>query len=192
MQGCAVKLKSMGFSVMPIQTIERPDGLICGLPIHPKLVFDVKVTETISSNLTMAQAGIKDKAGKTYIPEKNVKFKTKVAAEGALLIPLSISTIALLLLYNAGGLGGGYKRVFDLLVKHAAEYRSIPPGALRRYRYRLVWPTVSISMLGVLILHHYMMSLWVKALCLHSLMLALFLFPTEGGVWDDTFASRLL
>jgi hypothetical protein len=83
---------------------------------------------------------------------------------------------------TAGGLGGGFKRVFDLLVKYAAEYRSIPPLIgldVCRYRYRMVWPTVSISMLGVLILHYVLMSVWVKALCLHSLMLVLFLFPTE-------------
>jgi hypothetical protein len=43
----------------------------------------------------------------------------------------------------------------------------------------------------MLILNHSMMSVWVKALCLHSLMLVLFLFPTEegDGVWDSTFAS---
>jgi hypothetical protein len=57
-----------------------------------KLVFDVKVTETITSNSTMAQTRIKDSAVKTGESEKNVKFKTKVAAEGALFIPLSIST----------------------------------------------------------------------------------------------------
>jgi hypothetical protein len=51
---------------------QRPDGLICGLSIHPKLVFDVKVTETITSNLTMAQARIKDRAVKTGESEKNV------------------------------------------------------------------------------------------------------------------------
>jgi hypothetical protein len=35
-------------------------------------------------------------------------------------------------------LGCGFKRVFDLLVKHAAEYPSIPPGALRTYWLRRV------------------------------------------------------
>jgi hypothetical protein len=48
---------------------KRPDGLICGLSIHPKLVFhDVKVTETITSNsnLTMAQARIRDRAIKDW------------------------------------------------------------------------------------------------------------------------------
>jgi hypothetical protein len=83
-------------------------------------MFDVKVTETITSNLTtMAHARIKDRA-----------VKAKVAAEGALFIPLSIS--------SAGGLGCGFKRVFDMLVKHADEYRSIPPGALRTYWLRRV------------------------------------------------------
>jgi hypothetical protein len=46
-------------------------------------VFDVKVTETNTSNLTMAQARIKERAVKTGESEKNVKFKAKVAAEGA-------------------------------------------------------------------------------------------------------------
>jgi hypothetical protein len=61
-----------------------------------------------------------------------------------------------------------------------------------RSLYRMVWPTVSISMLGVLILHHSMMSVWVKVLCLHSLMMVLFLFPTEEGVWVSTVARVVL
>jgi hypothetical protein len=39
---------------------------------------------------------------------------------------------------------------------------------------------------------HSMMSAWVKALCLHSLMLVLFLFPTEEGVWDNMVARVVL
>jgi hypothetical protein len=31
--------------------LQPPDGLICGLSFHPKLVFDVKVTETITLGL---------------------------------------------------------------------------------------------------------------------------------------------
>jgi hypothetical protein len=109
---------------------ERPDGQICGLSIHPKLVYDVKVTETITSNLTMAQARITDRAVKTGEAEKNRKYKDKVAAEGGLFIPLSIST--------AGGFGAGFKTVFDLLIKHAAEYRSIPSAVLRIYWLRRI------------------------------------------------------
>jgi hypothetical protein len=88
----------------------------------------------------MAQARIKDRAVKTAESEKNVKFKAKVAAEGALFIPLSIST--------AGGLGGGFKRVFDLLVKHAAEYRSNPPGALCTYWLSRVSVSFQLFLVG--------------------------------------------
>jgi hypothetical protein len=44
----------------------------------------------------MAQARIKDRAVKTDESEKNVKFKAKVAAEGALFIPLSIRLLVVL------------------------------------------------------------------------------------------------
>jgi hypothetical protein len=107
---------------------ERPDGQICGLSIHPKLVFDVKVTETITSHLTMAQAKIPDRAVKTGEAQKNLKFKDKVAAEGGLFFPLSIST--------AGGIGQSFKTVFEALIKQAAEYRCIHPAALRTYWLR--------------------------------------------------------
>ena len=50
-------------------------------------------------------------------------YKDKVAAEGGLFIP---------------GFGTGFKTVFDLLIKHAAEYRSIPSAVLRIYWLRRI------------------------------------------------------
>jgi hypothetical protein len=109
---------------------ERPDGQIGGLSIHPKLVFDVKVTETITSHLTMAQARRPDRAVKKGEDEKNRKFKDKVAGEGGLFFPLSIS--------SAGGIGPGFTKVVELLVKQASEYRSIPAAAVRIYWLRRI------------------------------------------------------
>jgi hypothetical protein len=100
-------------------------------------------------------------------------------------------------LSTAGGLGCGFKRVFDLLVKHAAEYRSIPSEALRPYWLRRVSVSLQNGMANCFYKHvgrantpsfydeclgHDVVSVWVMTLCLHSLMLVLFLFPTEEGL----------
>jgi hypothetical protein len=133
--GCRVNKEVKGlFQNVDPDNRERPDGTISGLRVHPKLVFDVKVTEKITSHLTMNQAKVADRAVRTGEAQKNLKFKDKVSSEGGMFVPLSMST--------AGGMGADFKTLVDELVKHSADYNQIHPAAIRTYWLRRISVTL--------------------------------------------------
>jgi hypothetical protein len=105
----------------------RPDLVITGLkPVN--VVCDVKITETDTKNLTMAEAKKLNRAVLQGEYEKDRHFRAPVMAQGKVFVPASFST--------SGGYGPKFKQFFTDLVKHSAEFNSIPAAALTHYWHR--------------------------------------------------------
>ena len=60
--------------------------------------------------------------------EKDRHFRAPVMAQGKVFVPASFST--------SGGYGPKFKQFFTDLVKHSAEFNSIPAAALTHYWHR--------------------------------------------------------